>query len=157
MTSTVRIAVPTDEAPIVEILRLKHAEDGNGGFDESMVRAMVQRGIRQDYAMIGVIRGVSGIEATIGLFIGALWTSQDQHLSDLWHFVMPPYRKSSHGKALLEFAKWTSSQLDRPLMMLTIRNEKTAKKCELYERQLGPARGFMFQWPPSSEDAGVAA
>ena len=146
MASEVRIAQRRDEDPLVAILRIKHEEDGIGGFREDMVRATVKRGIEQDNAMIGVIRGPHGIEATIGLFIGTLWTSPDQHISDLWHFVAPDYRKSTHGKALIEFAKWASGELERPLMMMTVKNEKTAKKVDLYERQLGPATGFMFTY-----------
>ena len=144
--TAVSLAIPTDESALLEALAMKHHEDGFGKFDHAKVREVIRRGITREFAMIGVIRGPHGIEATIGLFIGTLWTSPDQHISDLWHFVAPDYRKSTHGKALIEFAKWASGELERPLMMMTVKNEKTAKKVDLYERQLGPATGFMFTY-----------
>lgn len=153
-TSTIRIATPHDEEPLLDILRQKHEEDGMGSFDVDLVRATVRRGIRQDWAMIGVIRGDHIIEATIGLFIGALWCSTDQHLSDLWHYVSPTYRRSTHGKALLEFAKWASGELERPLVMATIKNAATEKKVALYERQFGQPVGFVFRY---TKDGGIVA
>lgn len=157
MTSTVRLAFPSDEESLVDLLRLKHVEDGVGSFDENRVRLTVHRGIARDFAMVGVIRGKERVEASIGLFVGGWWYSSDENLSDLWCFVHPEHRKSTHAKSLIEFAKWAATQLDRPLLMAALANETTARKVQLYERQFGKPAGSIFLLRPRAAEAEAVA
>jgi ABC-type transport system substrate-binding protein len=133
MPSEVRLATPAD----AEL-------NGLAPIDEPMVRAALDRGISRDRAVIGVIRGAGVIEASVGLYIGNWWYSQNQHCEDLWNFVSEPYRKSEHAKALLQWAKHAASFLEKPLLMGVLSNERTQAKIRLYERQLGPQIGALF-------------
>lgn len=125
------------------LLRLRHREDGIGSFDEEEVRLTVRRGIMRDYAYVGVIRDGGVLTASIGLFLGGFWYSRESHLTDFWNFVAPGFRRTTHAKNLLLFAKWVSDQLGRPLVMAKIQNDETAQLLKLYERQL-PKSGALF-------------
>ncbi len=143
--SEVSTAVPADAQAILDLLRLMHQETGQAPLDESRVRRIIWRGVTQDEAMIGVIRGAksNAIEGSIGLFTDQWWYSSSDHLIDRWHFVAEPYRKSTHAKNLIEFAKWAATEIGRPLIMGMIETEQTAAKLRLYERQL-PKAGALF-------------
>lgn len=148
MTSNVRTALPTDEEPLLDLLKLRHDEDGLGRFDESKVRDVVQRGLHRRLAVIGVIRGQRDLEASIGLFVSDWWDSSDEYLVDRWLFVAPQYRKSTHAKSLLEYAKTAATKIGRPLVVQAAINEQTTNKLRLYERQLEKPAGAIFMFVP---------
>lgn len=142
--SIIRMAHPTDADGISELLHEMHAETGMGRLDEDRVRYTIATGIARQGGVVGVVRGDDGhIEASIGLFIGNNWYSQDPHLFDLWAYVGVPYRKSTHAKSLIGFAKSAATTLNLPLMMTVIANGQTARKERLFERQL-PKAGSLF-------------
>lgn len=142
---TVALAAPSDTKALISILREKHAEDGIGVFDEEKALNAIARGLARDLAMIGVIRGHREIEASIGLFVETPVFSSTQVLGDMWLYVKGPYRKSTHAKNLLEFAKWAAKALEKPLLTSVIINEGTARKGQLYERNMEKAGAiFLF-------------
>lgn len=143
---TVKIASQGDKEAIVDALELKNAEDGYGefGFDRDLASAVVQIGLNREKAFIGVIKGKNGLEATIGLYAEVPWWSTKYFLQDRWMFVCPAYRKSPHGKDLIEFAKRQASGLSLPLQMTIAITEQTANKAGLYERQFKRVRGAIY-------------
>jgi len=149
--SIVRLASPDDDAELVELLHAMHAETGSlGRFDPEMVLYAVRAGIDRRGGLCGVIRSNDNrrIEATVGLFMGGSWYSRDYHLFDLWTFVPERYRKSSHAKALIEFAKNAAVELRLPLMMTTVvTDHQTARRERLFEREL-PRSGSVFLFKP---------
>ncbi len=157
MLSEVRLAVPNDEAPMMIFLQEMHEENGLAPFCEDKVRAVLQRGLMRDHALIGIIRGDKGIEASLGIFIGGFWYSDNTHLEDLWNYVREDHRRTptgtdSHAKKLLNFAKWAAEQLNKPLFMGVLSTERTAAKARLYQRSFGVPIGAMFlinSTPPS--------
>jgi hypothetical protein len=153
--SDVRLAVPADEGALVELLADMHAETGFGRFDPEVVTAVVRAGIERNGGLVGVIKNEQEIEGTIGLFLGGAnvlfgpqWCSRDPYIFDLWSFVAEPYRRSTHAKVLIQFAKNAALALQLPLMMTVVSNELTARKERLFERQM-PRSGslFMFNVP----------
>lgn len=148
----VEIAKPSDETAILELLRLKHREDGAGDFPNDFLRGMVRRGIGWNRGCIGVIRGKRRIEASIGLFLASwCWpVTHDYHLSDEWHFVHPQCRRgTSHGKRLTEFALWASNHLDRPLILVHIMNEQTAGKSIIFEKMFNGSFARLYLHDPA--------
>lgn len=140
----VRMATPADLDPLIELLREMHAETGIGRFDPERAQHAVVAGISRKGGVVGVVRSSEGIvEASIGLFIGLNWYSSDPHLFDLWSFVGEPYRKTTHAKLLIGFAKSAALDLGLPLMMTLITNERTQRKERLFERQM-PKAGSVF-------------
>ncbi len=154
--SPVRLAVFDDGPAILDLLRMKHAEDGIGAFDPAKVTRSVERGVLRYRAMIGVIRGRDRLEASIGLFLGSPWDSSDEHLSDRWMFVHPEHRRSAHAKNLLIFAKWAATELDCPLVISALVNDTTEAKVKLIERQV-PKAGEVFVFrPPVAKESALA-
>jgi hypothetical protein len=145
----VRLARPDDEADLMAMLRARHEEDGIGSFSDTMARISVQRGLRREYSYIGVIRNAKTIEASVGLFVTTPWDSQDPMLVDQWAYVSPNYRRSTHAKNLIQFAKWASQKLGVPLFMTKIKNEQTSGMAKLYARQL-PECGSLFIYDPKA-------
>ncbi len=146
----VATAVPGDAPALLDLLKLMHAETGEAPFDEARVRATIWHGVTQNGAgIIGIIPGKPNaagqptIEGSIGLYTDTWWYSSRAHLSDRWNFVAEPYRRSTHAKKLIEFAKWAAVTVDRPLVMAMLETEQTSGKLRLYERQL-PKSGAVF-------------
>jgi hypothetical protein len=152
VTFKVLLATQEDEPALVELLRLRHAEEGHGIFDEDRARSVVTRGIARDLAIVGIIRGRNSIEASVGLFVTEPWDSKIQILSDLWLTVLEPYRKSDRAKCLVDFSKWAATELDKPLMLTLALNPQTERKDKFYARHL-PRSGSMFLYQPGKEAA----
>lgn len=139
----VECATPDDVSELMALLRLMHEEKGLAPWDETKVMGALRDGIGWKQGMIGVIRGPKMIEASIALFISSWWYSQAEHITDLWSFVHPDHRKSTHAKKLIEFAKEAATDLKRPLLMGVLNTEKTSAKVRLFRRQM-PEAGSLF-------------
>lgn len=151
--SEVTLALPSDEGAIMDLLRVRHQEEGVGSFDDECVLLTLRRGIYRNFAMVGVVRGKGGaVEASIGLYVDQPWYSKEGYLSDRWAVVGVGFRKSEHAKSMLQFAKWAATELGFPLVMTMIQNEATEGKTKLYERQL-PKAGSLFIFKPELQPA----
>jgi hypothetical protein len=148
--SEVRLAIPSDETEMMGFLRDMWTENGMARLYPDKVRNFLRRGLVRDNALIGVIRGPKEIEASVGLFIGEWWYSDEQHVEDFWNFVREPYRRSDHAKALLDFARWAGEQLQRALLMGVLSDERTAAKVRLYQRKFGQPKGAIFVIKPGA-------
>lgn len=152
MSYTVRIATAADEAPLADLLRMMHRENGMSPLAEDLMMNALRRGLMRDQAIIGVIDEDNRLAASVGLFVGNWWYSYDKHLEDLWNFVHPDYRRKPMARPLIEFAKGCAQALEMPLLMGVLSDERTAAKVRLYERQL-PRVGGLFLYRPVKESA----
>jgi hypothetical protein len=86
------------------------------------------------------------IEGAILLTVGALWYSQEPVLEEKVVFVLPEFRAAKGGRArrLCEFSKQASRELNLPLMIGVLSNERTKGKMKLYERMFGQPAGVYF-------------
>lgn len=142
----VDLATRADEADLMEMCRLLHAENGLFPIDEDMVRAMLWRAFDGQGGIIGVIRGTdTPIEGVIYILISRFWYSTQTHLEELFNFVHPDHRQPpGRAGALIEFAKECASRLAIPLVIGVVSNERTEAKVRLYQRKLGPPAGAFF-------------
>jgi GNAT superfamily N-acetyltransferase len=152
--SEVRIATPADREGMVELLHLMHEENGVASLSVPKMLLALDRGLVRDKAIIGVIEEDGVIKASIGLFIWSWWYSDDMHLEDCWNFVHPEYRKSTHAKSLLTFARKASDDLGIQLLIGILSSDRTAAKIRLYEKIFGPSMGAGFCYPsPRKKEA----
>lgn len=139
----VRMARPEDEESVYALLMQLHAENGLSPVSEQKTRAMIRRATQKDGGIIGLIEGKDGIEASVGLLLTQWWYSEAWHLEEMWTFVHPDHRRTTHAKRLIEFAKWASDRMGVPLLMGILTRDRLAPKLRLYQRQI-PQVGALF-------------
>jgi len=150
---TVRVGTPQDYFRMMDFMRLMHAENGVMPWDDEAVDNAVKCGLAHYHSIVGIIDGDNGdVAASVGLFMGRFWYTAKPHLEDHWLFVAEPYRRRPLARPLLEFAKRAADKMDTPLLMGVLSETRTAAKCRLYERQLGPSRGAAFLYEPGRQD-----
>lgn len=141
----VRMATPADEQAIFKMLCLAQKENGIFPMNERKVRDFIIQATDHKGAIIGVIDGKQGIEATVGLIIENWWYTDKWSLGERWNFVHPNYRKTTHAKRLIEFSKWVAYEMNLDLLMGVISDERTEAKVRLYRRQI-PYIGAFFMY-----------
>jgi len=98
--------------------------------------------------IIGLV-GKDRIEGMIMLLIAQFWYTEDWCLEEIMNYVLPDYRRSTHAKDMISFAKRCSNEIGIPLVIGVVANERTKAKIELYRRQLGdPVGGYFIHKPP---------
>lgn len=128
----------------MEICRALHEENGLFTMSDDKVLGMLRKAFKKQGAIIGVLGPPGHIEGAIYLAISDYWYSNDWHLSELFSFVLPQYRKSNNAKELITFAKRCSDEIRIPLVIGVISNERTEGKVRLYQRQLDKPAGAFF-------------
>lgn len=147
ITSPVRKAILADKPEILEICVENHRDNGQFALAMTKVEAMIDKAFNRGGTIVGVV-GNGRIEGMILLNIGQMWYSDEWMLEEIQNCVRPPYRKSTHAKDLMNFAKRCSDELNIPLVIGVVSNERTRAKIELYRRQFGePCGGYFIHKP----------
>lgn len=145
----VRLARPEDEEPIYRLLLRLYEENALMAMSATKVRATIRAGTRGEGGIVGVIDGASGeIEASIGMALSCFWYTEEWHLNELWCFVHPDYRRSTHARRLIEFGKWCADRLSSeekrvPLLLGIVTRHRLLPKLRLFQRQ-APQVGAIF-------------
>jgi len=148
--STVRKATPDLRGEILEICRQNHGENGQFALSMPKVESMVDRAFNRGGAVIGVV-GQNRIEGAILMSIGQFWYTDEYCLEEIFCYVHPEFRRSTHAKDMISFGKRCSNELGIPLVIGVVSNERTKPKLELYRRQLGdPCGGYFIHRPASA-------
>ena len=142
--SIVRLATHSDEPDVMNICRALHQENGVFKLSEDKLRAFLKRAFDNQNGLVGLIGGPGRVEAIMFLVISTLWYSDQFVMEELFSFVRPEYRKSSHAKALIEWAKKCSDAVKLPTIIGVLSNTRTEAKVRLYQRQLGKPVGAFF-------------
>lgn len=150
ITNPVRKATAADEDQLMEMCRSLHKENGLFSMSEDRVRARLRAAFENQGAIIGVVGETGRIEGSIYVMISNFWYSTDYHLEELWNYVLPQYRKSTNAKNLIMFAKRCSDELGIPLVIGVLSNQDTARKVEMYRRQLNAPAGAFWLYPNPS-------
>lgn len=159
----VRAATRSDEDEIIQLLHIMHAENGMMPLDEDRAKAFFARAWDRLGGIIGVIGPPGDIRAMIYLLITRFWYSSANHLEECFNFVRPDVRHPKEGhryaEHLIKFAQKCSDELQMPLLIGVLTNNRMEGKVRLYRRVLGIPAGAFFvygaNWSlcdPSSED-----
>lgn len=103
--------------------------------------------LHKDKGIVWLIGPDQGpLEAAALLRVSELWYSEDEVLEERGIYVHPRYRhkKGRRAHMLIDQCLWTAQQLDLPLLIGVLSNQRTEGKRRLYERQLGPPSGVFF-------------
>jgi hypothetical protein len=152
--SKVRLALPTDEAEIIALIAMMHAESGLFLLDEQRVRETLARAWDRKGGTLAVIGAPGKIRAMIYLTIATAWYTKESHLEELFCWVHPEHRRSDYAKRLGEFAKTSSDVLSDsaikrgsrriPLLIGVLTNARMTAKVRLYRRMFGMPVGAFF-------------
>lgn len=153
----VRLAQPSDEDDLMVMLHMMHREAGlhRAPICEESVRATVQRAIipsRNDpnagMSCCGIIGQPGRLEASICLGVTKPWWSGHSHIGDFWNFVSPEYRKTTHARTLIAFAKVVAETVQMELQLGVVSLERTAAKERFFERNGFQRIGGYFRYNP---------
>ena len=161
--SIVRLAKECDFEAIFDLRAGLHSENGLRDslgnplpLDEDKVRTVLRRALcpkdenglfagSQYPAWIGVIGTSDLIEGAVYLAADQPWYSKSLILIELFVYVRPEYRQSSHFQRLVAWSKRFSSEIGiQPLMMGIITTDREPAKSRLYRKHLGEPAGSTF-------------
>lgn len=153
----VRKALPSDEGRLLAHLTLLHSENGLAPMNEEKVRDEIRRATETRGGIIGVIDGPNGIEGSVGLVLSQFWYSTSWHLEERWVYVHSDFRRTTHAKRLLMFAKWCKEEMTAAageeinLFIGILTKRQLEPKMRLYQRQFQQV-GALFACGPVPED-----
>lgn len=146
----VRPATWADEAELVELCRMDHAENGVGAFAADRVRDVVRKALdprSNELVVIGVV-GDTCLEGSIGLMAEAAWNSETPVLNGLWAYVRPPFRASPNYRSLMAYAARLAEPapvgLGIPVSMRAIVTARTEGQVRHMRRHLGEPCAFVW-------------
>lgn len=116
--------------------------------DKNKVAHIIVPSLEKNGGIVGVIGQKGKLEAGIVLRVSNFWYANDPFLEEMGLFVHPDFRSARGGRAskLIDFAKSCAAELNMPLMIGVLSNDRTSAKVKLYERQFGAPIGAFFLW-----------
>jgi GNAT superfamily N-acetyltransferase len=142
--SVVRLALADEMEDLLALMHEAADEQGLFPVSDAKARDMLDRAFRRQGGMVGVIGPKGAIEAALYMLLAQPLYSDAWHCEEVFQVVRPAFRRSTHAKALLEFAKRCHHDLGIPVLMGVLHNVRTEAKVRLYRRQLGPPVGAFF-------------
>lgn len=156
----VRTGTPEDVHKMMDIALMACQENAVTKADPQKLLRDIWPALNLDHGIVGII-GDDPIEAAILLRIEPFWYGSDDEpcLLERAIFVAPDYRSAKGGRArlLCEWAKGASRELNMPLVIGVLSNERTEAKSRLYARQFGEPAGVYFIYGARTGAAGKMA
>ena len=152
----IRLGTPSDEAQMLELALKAWEENGIKNVNPEKMLGMIKPALYLWQGLVGII-GAPGerIEAAILLRTSQMWYSDDWIIEEKAIFVDPEFRstkesqnrekrKTGHARALCDFSKRVANELNLPLLIGVLSNQRTEAKIRLYERNFGAKAGAFF-------------
>lgn len=154
--TAIRVARADEMEDLLALMREAQAENRLFGLSDGKSRAMLNRAFNKQGGMVAVIGKKGAIEAGAYFLIDQPIYSEDWILNEIWNYVRPAFRRTTHAKELIAQAKSWAKELGIPLLMGVLSNERTEPKIRLYRRQLGAPVGAFFVFNSAWTTAAVA-
>lgn len=139
----VRQACPADEEELFALAVNLHAENGIYALCEEKVRFELQRAIRREESIIGVV-GKDRVEGAAWLAFSQDWYTEDYGILERFVHVLPEYRKSTNAKDLIAWTDAVRRECNLPLHIGILSNERTEAKIRFYRKSFGEPAGAFF-------------
>lgn len=140
----VRYAELQEFPEVMKLCRQLHKENGAFSMDEQKVSDIIEKAINRQHGILGVIGHIGEIEGMMLLQLSQFWYTDDWHLTELFSFVPPKYRKSHNARKLLTWAMRVSDGMGLPLFIGIVSTHRTEAKVRLYQRIIGNLVGCFF-------------
>lgn len=140
----VRVAGPADEEELLDLAQNLHLENAVYPISKPKVLSELRASLgstdgRQQEGIIGVV-GDGRIEGAAWLVYCQEWYTDAFCLAERFIHVLPEYRRSTHAKDLIAWAKRISERT-APLHIGILSNDRTEAKVRLYCKHLGKPAG----------------
>ena len=142
----VRVATPEEVHDVMAGAMEACAENGFVNVNQVKLLGQIWDALNLNNGIVGVIGEPGKLEGGILLRVTEMWYSDDRILEEKALFIHPEYRSAKGGRArrLCEFAKRAANQLEMPLLIGVLSNNRTVAKIRMYERQFGEPNGAFF-------------
>lgn len=152
---SVRLAKAEDYESLLDLCAMAHAESGLYPYAPELVDDIVRPVLHGEKTAVPTVIGVCGppgdLHASMCLMATKAYYTHFYGFRDLWCFVHPDHRRSTHHKDLLEWAKGVAERMSLTLMSGVVSTDRTEAKLRLYRRQFGqPVGGYYFWYKPST-------
>lgn len=146
--NNVRIALPQDEMAVFSLAKMAHEENAVAPISDHKVLEKIRTATNERGGIIGIIGDEQNLEAIIMLELTQQWYSEAWALTELFAFVHPDHRRTTHAKSLIQFSKWAAEKMALPLFIGVLSGERMAAKVRLYRRDLQMS-GALFVHNPT--------
>jgi len=144
---SVRVGNPEDLDGMMSLSTRATDENAFVSPDTAKLLDEMWSALNREDGIVGII-GAPGevLEGAILLRVGELWYSKEKVLEERAVFVAPEFRNAKGGRArkLCEFAKEVANELEIPLTIGVLSNNRTEAKIRLYQRMFGEPAGVYF-------------
>lgn len=142
----VRVATPDEVHDVMAGAMEACTENGFVNVNQVKLLGQIWDALNLNNGIVGVIGEPGKLEGGILLRVTEMWYSDDRILEEKALFIHPEYRNAKGGRArrLCEFAKRAADQLEIPLLIGVLSNNRTVAKIRMYERQFGEPSGAFF-------------
>ena len=142
----VRVATPDEVHDVMAGAMEACTENGFVNVNQVKLLSHIWDALNLNNGLVGVIGEPGKLEGGILLRVTEMWYSDDRILEEKALFIHPEYRNAKGGRArrLCEFAKRAAEQLEMPLLIGVLSNNRTVAKIRMYERQFGEPNGAFF-------------
>lgn len=142
----VRVATPDEVHDVMAGAMEACSENGFVNVNQVKLLGQIWDALNLNNGIVGVIGEPGKLEGGILLRVTEMWYSDDRILEEKALFIHPEYRNAKGGRArrLCEFAKRAAEQLEIPLLIGVLSNNRTVAKIRMYERQFGEPSGAFF-------------
>jgi hypothetical protein len=149
-----RLAEPDEIEEVMTMCRHLHRENGIFPLDEVGLREDMLAALNRQSGIVGVMGSHHKLEAIMYLMLAKFRHTREMHLEEIFSYVPPNHRKSTHAKLMIEWAKEMADGLGVRLLIGIISTVRTEAKVRLYRRQLGAPVGAFFLYGTNKQVAG---
>jgi GNAT superfamily N-acetyltransferase len=139
-----RLAEPDEIDDVMKLCKRLDLENGRFPTNWAKVYERMQEAVNRRSGIVGVIGQHRKLEAIIYLVMSSFWNTDEVHIEEIFAYVPPEHRRSTHAKQLIEFAKETADSVKMRLFMGVLSTIRTQAKIRLYRRMLGEPVGAYF-------------
>jgi len=118
--STVKPARPDDFQDLAYLLNSMREEIDDGEVDQDLLVDLVRTLVHRQFGIAFIVRGMTGIEGSIGLLLERPRLTRRYRLRSVWNVVIPAARGTTgHAKSLIAAATAFSDRVGRELYLET--------------------------------------
>jgi len=150
----IRLGTPADEAAILDLSLKAWKENGINDVEPEKMLGMIRPALYLWQGLVGIIGEPNKkIEGAVLLRTSQMWYNSSWILEEKAIFVDPEFRSKKgvrstqtvgHARALCEFSKRVANELNLPLIIGVLSNQRTQAKVKFYERSFGAPSGAFF-------------